>query len=376
MRAVLTAPSKFHFFELGAQLESRGLLEALVTGYPKGRVSRLGVSPDRIRSRPLCHVPYRVLLKLGLEYEVFDKTTFDWIVSKTLPQADVLMAMAGSALWTGTEAQRRGMGFVLDRPCSHIGVQNRILIEEARREGIAFPGIHPVVVSREQEEYRRADLITVPSSFALRSFLEMGFDEKRLRLIPYGVDLSSFYPSKTPAPDRFDVVFVGLVGLRKGVVHLLRAFERLNHPRKRLLIVGHVQRPLARILAGFRERLEIVVTGHVTHAQVRDYMSSSHAFVLPSVEDGYGVVMSQAMACGTPVVASTNTGAEMLYRDGEEGFIVPVGDDDALLDRLQRLADDPALIDRMSKAALATIRGVGGWDTYGDQVAAMLAEFK
>ena len=268
------------------------------------------------------------------------------------------------------------MGFVLDRPCSHILTQNRLLLEESRREGIAFKGIHPVVLNRGQKEYELADIITVPSTFALRSFLELGFDEKKLRLIPYGVALSSFYPSSPPDPERFRVLFVGLVGLRKGVIHLLRAFERLRHPNKELVIVGVVESGMLEHLRPYQKSLNVVVTGHLPRNKVRDYMSSSDVFVLPSIEDGYGLVMSQAMACGTPVIASSNTGAEMLFSDGVEGLTFPVGSDEALTAALQRVADDEDLRRRMSAASLQRVAGLGGWSAYGDQVEAMLREFK
>jgi glycosyltransferase involved in cell wall biosynthesis len=95
-------------------------------------------------------------------------------------------------------------------------------------------------------------------------------------------------------------------------------------------------------------------------------MSSSHVLVLPSVEEGFGLVMAQAMACGCPVIASSATGAEHLFSDNEAGFIVAPRDTDALADRLQQLADDTALRQRMSAAALECVRHLGGWDNYGD----------
>jgi len=96
-------------------------------------------------------------------------------------------------------------------------------------------------------------------------------------------------------------------------------------------------------------------------------MSRSHVLALPSVEEGLALVQGQAMACGCPVVATADTGAEDLFTDGVEGFILPARDTDALADRLQLIADDPALRAQMSAAALARVKILGGWDNYGDQ---------
>jgi glycosyltransferase involved in cell wall biosynthesis len=95
-------------------------------------------------------------------------------------------------------------------------------------------------------------------------------------------------------------------------------------------------------------------------------MSRSHVLALPSIEEGLALVQAQAMACGCPVVCSTNTGGEDLFTDGVEGFIVPIRDPLTLAERLQRLADDPALQRSMREAALRRVRSLGGWKEYGD----------
>ena len=77
------------------------------------------------------------------------------------------------------------------------------------------------------------------------------------------------------------------------------------------------------------------------------------------------MVMAQAMACGCPVIASENTGARDLFTDGEEGFIVPIRDVDALTQRLQQLADDPQLRERMGERSLGRVKNLGGWSEYG-----------
>jgi len=77
-------------------------------------------------------------------------------------------------------------------------------------------------------------------------------------------------------------------------------------------------------------------------------------------------VQGQAMACGCPVLATTATGAEDLFTDGVEGFIVADRDVTALVDRMQQVADDPALRERLSEASLTRVKFLGGWDQYGD----------
>ena len=96
-------------------------------------------------------------------------------------------------------------------------------------------------------------------------------------------------------------------------------------------------------------------------------MSRSHVLVLPSVEEGLALVQAQAMACECPVIATRATGAEDLFTDRIEGFIVDDRDVDALTARLQQVADDPALRERLAAAARLRVQGIGGWDAYGER---------
>jgi len=110
---------------------------------------------------------------------------------------------------------------------------------------------------------------------------------------------------------------------------------------------------------------KVIILGHVPQQKLKQVMSRSHVLVLASIEEGLSMVLAQAMACGCPVVATANTGAQDLFTDGKEGFICPARDDRMLADRLQQLADSPDLQRRMSAASLHKVTGIGGWHQYG-----------
>jgi glycosyltransferase involved in cell wall biosynthesis len=86
------------------------------------------------------------------------------------------------------------------------------------------------------------------------------------------------------------------------------------------------------------------------------------------------MVQAQAMACGCPVIASRNTGGDDLFSDGQEGFIVPIRDVDALANRLQQLADQPEKRTLMGQRALQRVQGLGGWRDYGERAMAIYKE--
>ena len=301
----------------------------------------------------------------------FDRWTLRRLRSGPVP--DALIAISGSSLKTGQELQARGGRFICDRGSSHQRYQERIVAEEYGRWGVSRRVTDFRDIANEEKIYAVADAITVPSRFAARSFVEEGVPAEKVRVIPYGVRLEQFVRTGEPAAGRFEVLFAGSVGLRKGVPYLLEAFAKLRHPAKRLRMAGAVHPDLKTVLGRLpQEQVELL--GAVSQARLAELMSTSHVMVLPSIEEGLALVQGQALACGCPVLASTNTGGGDLFTDGVEGFIVPVRDVAALTEKMQLLADDPALQAKMSEAALRRVKSIGGWEEYGGRWERLLQE--
>jgi glycosyltransferase involved in cell wall biosynthesis len=114
--------------------------------------------------------------------------------------------------------------------------------------------------------------------------------------------------------------------------------------------------------------------GSVPQRQLARLMSQSHVLVLPSVEDGFGLVLGQAMACGCPVICSENTAGEDLVDDGRQGFVVPIRDAQAIALRLDQLCQDDSLRKEMGAAARQKVAELGGWDDYGNNFGALCRE--
>ena len=356
------------------------MLTAIYTGYPRFKLRQEGLPQSLIHSLPWLGLSYQAFIRVVKDARLVHG--FGWLtdnnedlyVSTVVPPCDVFMALGATGLHTGRKVQRRGGVYICDRPCSHIRYQDTILREEYRLNGLTFAGVDPRAIAKEEAEYAAADAVVVPSTFVKRSFIEMGFPEAKLRQVPYGVDLSRFHPVGEPDPDEFSVLFAGSAAIRKGVRYLLEGFAGLDHPRKRLTFVGSVSPEAKALIDRAAETLPVTCLGHVPQLRLKEIMSRSHVMVLPSVEEGLALVQAQAMACGCPVIASTNTGSEDLFDDGVQGFIVPIRDPAAITQRMQRLAADPGLRRRMSAACIERVKAVGGWDRYGDAMAAIMEE--
>lgn len=222
---------------------------------------------------------------------------------------------------------------------------------------------------RDAEKYQVSDLIIVPSDFVRAAVLKLGAPAERVVTLPYGVDAS--WLSMEPNPIRGRILFVGSVGLRKGNHHLAAATRVLQKRG-----VDCEVRVIGPIPAQTRSRSIFdgpLYLDQVPRSRVREEFLSADVFVLPSLVEGSATVIYEALACGIPVITTTNSGS--VVRDGIEGFVVPVGDSAALADRMQQLVEDRDLRSFFSQNARARAREFT-WEKYGERLLAAIARLQ
>jgi len=294
---------------------------------------------------------------------------------------DLFHGWTAECLRTLEEAKRIGAKTIVERPAPHPAATRRLLIEEYARWGLPFPRDegHPWMrkfgnVHREEivapEEFSFADRVVVQSEFCRQSFLEEGFPADRLVVLPRAVDLGEYAPAVGKEQDRFRVLFVGMVCLRKGFLDLARAWRELALPGSELLVVGQVHDEIVPLLGPYREDPTIRFVGHVRGGAAR-YFAQADVFALPSVVEGSAKTTYEAMAAGLPVVTTLNAGS--VVRDGVDGFIVPIRDQDALKRRLLFLYENRDAARAMGEAARKRV-GDYSWETYESRLIDLYGE--
>jgi alpha-maltose-1-phosphate synthase len=374
MRIVQAVFGVFHHFELARELERRGHLSVIYSTFPWRRLKREGLPRSKVQTFPWLQVSEVLLQRRGIRSQwLYDHLgyanalAFDEWTLRRIPPCDAFIAISGAGLKTGIRVQQRGGKFICDRGSTHIRHRAELIEQEHLRWGVKENSQDdPRDLAREEAIYETADAITVPSTHSRQTYIDRGIPAEKIHVLPYGVLLNRFQKVADPPKDSFQVLYVGRIDLAKGVTDLLQAFARLSAPNKHLTIIGGVMSEMQTVLPQL-PRENVTFAGTIPQTELKQWMSYSHVMVLPTLDEGMALVQGQALACGCPVIATTNSGASDLFTDGVEGFIVPIRDPDALLDRMQRLADDPALQQRMSEAALLRVRSLGGWQKFGDQ---------
>ena len=376
MNVAVSVGGRYHAFELAAELERRGHLDRLLTCYPRAQARRVGVSSERVRSFLGLELGKRLLRASSTALEnrcqPLIHGAYDRWAARQIPESsDVVVGFSGFAQRTFERARRNEQLCVVERGSAHIETQVELL-----RDGYAELGLrpalpHPRVIDAELAEYALADRIAVPSRFAARSFVERGVPAEKLIVNPYGVDLSSFRAPKRPA-EEFAVVFCGLASVQKGVHHLLRAFRPLAKSGAKLWLVGRVlpeMRPYLQRYGG----AHVIEHGHQPRERVADLLRRAALLVLPSLQDGQGLVIPQAMASGLPVLASTHTGGPDLLPPCDAGRLFEPGDVEALREALiwfQEHRDEARAMGL--RGARHVTQGLT-WADYGDRAAAAYA---
>ena len=365
----------FHHFDLARELLAHGHLKRIYSTFPWRRLEREGVPREYVETFPWVHTTAYLLASRGLlsdnlssAISYYNAVTFDAWLTPRIPDCDALIALSGAALRAGKKVQDRGGKFIVDRGSTHRAYQYRVLQQEYKRWGFTYDPNEAKDMVRELKLYDQADAIVVPSRLVRRTFINEGVDPAKVFAIPYGVRLERFQKTGNP-PDsnnRFEVLFVGGVSIRKGIPYLLQAFAALQHPGKHLRIVGSVSSEMKTLLQKLPQE-NVEVLGALPQSELVSIMSTSHVLVLPSIEEGLALVQGQALSCGCPVIATEASGAEDLFEDGVQGFILPSADVPALTAKMQQLADDPALQQRMSEAAILRVQQLGGWQQYGNR---------
>lgn len=231
--------------------------------------------------------------------------------------------------------------------------------------------LHENLARRERDAWKHADLIFCASTFTRRSLLEAGADERICRVVPYGIEVRVMVQAKPPA-GRFHAVFVGSGGQRKGLHHLLLAWQRATLPplSKLTLVCRVINAKLERIAAATPQ---VEVLRGVPHHRLNELYANSSLFVMPSIVEGFGQVYLEALAQGCPVLGTANTCLPDLGDEADGIFQITPGNVDELVSALEKLARVLPCDDKIRTAARACA-GKFTWPAFREGLRRALAD--
>ena len=281
-------------------------------------------------------------------------------------------AYEDGALESFRAARDLNLNRLYDLPIGYWRVGQRIFAEEVQREPEWASTLTGTLdsadkLSRKDQELRLATRVIVASTFTKQTLAESPCTA-RIDIVPYGAPPS--LPGELTKPSgKIKVLFAGSLGQRKGLSYLLAAVEKLKTAADLTLLGRKVAdcAPLETAVQKYRWLPSL------PHADMLREMKSHDVLVLPSLFEGFGLVILEAMAQGTPVIATDHTAGPDVIENGVNGFIVPIRSIDAIAEKLELLAINSELLMSMKQAAQLKAQSLG-WAGYRERLVEVARE--
>jgi glycosyltransferase involved in cell wall biosynthesis len=347
MKIAIAVHGRFHAFDLARELSRRHDVTVL-TNYPKWAARRFGLAPAQVRSLWLHGIASRVAwwlrenLSIPYPEAMLHRWFGRWAATRIAKkQWDVVHSFSGISEEILHATSSHTALRMMARGSAHIRTQARLLEEEELRTGTKLDRPSRWIIAREEREYALADRILVLSRFAWDSFSAEGVNPGKLTLLPLGARLEHFRPPVevvearcarvlSDAPLR--VLFVSTLCFRKGMLDMASILNNPGNRRFQFRFVGPVSNEARTLVRSLTPLAEFVPK------QPQHELPASYAwgdlFVFPTIEDGYAVVLAQAAAAALPILTSPNCCGPDLIREGQSGWVLPIRDPQAFIERL------------------------------------------
>jgi glycosyltransferase involved in cell wall biosynthesis len=286
----------------------------------------------------------------------------------------LVYAYEDCAVATFAAAEHRRIPRIYDLPIGYWRVGQRIFAEECEREPEWAPTLTGMrdsteKLARKDEELRLATCVVVASTFT-KSTLAEGPYQRPVTVIPYGAPRSATNEIANGGT-KLKVLFAGSLGQRKGLSYALRAVELIGKENCELTLLGR------KAAEGCR-RLDQAVRAHrwlpsLSHAQALLEMRQHDTLIFPSLFEGFGLAITEAMSQGTPVITTSHTAGPDIIDDGIDGFIVPIRSAEAIAEKLELFARDRERLRAMKISAREKAQ-IHPWENYRRALVTMARE--
>ena len=319
-------------------------------------------------------------LKLGktnwLEHEIghfcIDKVyqRFDQYVASQLKSGQTVYAYEDGALDTFKKAKYLGNTCIYDLPIGYWRSMHRLLKDEKERRPLwasTLTGFNDseMKLKRKDEELKLADHIFVASSFTKQTLLEFSGTLAPISVIPYGFPKAftgRVYDSVRQR--KLKLLFVGGLSQRKGIANLFESIKDLN-AKVELTIVGRKVvencKPLNEGLKKYKWFPSL------PHNEILDLMKINDVLVFPSLFEGFGLVITEAMSQGMPVITTERTVGPDFIKSGENGWLIKAGDTEHLKATIENLLINPKVVTDIGREALS-LSIKRSWSDYSNEL--------
>lgn len=229
--------------------------------------------------------------------------------------------------------------------------------------------IYNEILQKSVEEIKLANYFLVASSFSAQSLIHHNIPEKRILITPYGIDSSlysrdGFKQNRRYKDRKLNCIFVGRVTQKKGAFYLLKAMDRVNQNDFSFKLVGSYEKSND-YFEDYKDVCEF--EGHVTKDKMISLYNNADIMIFPSLADGFGLSVLEALSFGIPVICSENAGVSDLIIDGYNGFVIQAGNESEIYNKLKWFSNNREELSKMSENARKTALEYT-WEKYNSKI--------
>ncbi|MCW2118497.1 glycosyltransferase family 4 protein [Flavobacterium sp. 7A] len=311
-------------------------------------------------------------------YHRHDKWVASNLASLKKKGLEGVYAYEDGALASFTKAKQLGVSCIYDLPIGYWKSARLLMQEEFDINpewAVTITGFNdsPAKLANKDQELALADIIFVASSFTKKTLADYPGVLAEIKVIPYGFpDVKNVKKYQPLVNRKLKVLFIGGVSQRKGISYLFDAVEGLEE-QVELTVVGQKSVANCEVLNTALSKHHWIPT--LSHHEVLECMREHDVFVFPSLFEGFGLVLTEAMSQGIPIITTERTAGPDLIVDGVEGWIVPTASSIAIKETLEKILAKPTLLEQMGLAA-QTKAASRPWSVYGQEMADALSLIK
>lgn len=326
---IISATNPCHLYEMARELHSLNRLGRYYSGYPIWKLKGSERMPIQCYSARTLLV-YGLLKFVPERYRFSNCSLFRWqdeafdrAVALSLSDDSPVVAIPGQALETFRIAKRLGAKTILSHATGPLQTWIHLVKEEFQRVGSSFDRYAPVdseTLSRHQEEYEVADFHWAPSQIVKAQLIQGGIAEERIRVIAFGANPTIYHQGEGVKRSK-RILFAGQLTWRKGL-RLLDQVIPLLSPEVEIEFAGPFLEESREWVRKWSRDPRVKFLGPLSSERLAEKMRKAQLLILPSVEESFGLVVVQALSCGTPCFVSDCVGAQDLIISGENGAIL------------------------------------------------------
>jgi glycosyltransferase involved in cell wall biosynthesis len=391
MNVILSHVARHHAYETAVALQSAGWLKRFYTSFydkknpafkhrlllaimPKSLAKKMSnrcreeldeskitsfYFPELLERTPLKNIAGAYNM-MNLKGEIYDRR----VATQNL-ECDIFHGFEGAVLHSMRKAKQQGAITILDYPIFHYATIREVLIDEYKSLNLDIPKFFikkDVNILRKEKEIGEADYIFVPTESIASDFIRYGKEKEKVKCINYGFDPNRFFVGQKK-DNIFRILFVGIIGVRKGVHYLLEAVKQLNLKNIEVLLISPVEEEFKSILGRYEGLFKHIHS--LPNESLTQVYQNSSIFVFPSLVEGSAYVTYEAMASGLPIIASENAGS--VARDGKDGFVVPIQNVEILKEKILFLYEDEEMRRKMGESAAEYVKRFS-WMNYRENL--------